>query len=362
MKTIVIGAGASSEYGLPLNLGLLEFLSSPTSYISSYKNIPEHYGGAYGNVPRFFELILDYVCSKSTNLKDYANLETPSFKFQRSTLEQLKEYLKIKAGVKTVDEVYRELVEDNQEEMANLLHFMTMTAITLYQLVHEIYPPKEGGWIEKLLGRYSPKELKNGFNKLTFIVFNYDFLIEEKVISFLNNEKVNYEAMLRFTHDTNHLLDERMLNILRPMGTINKEILNYKDEFHKIIQNIEGISNEKKEKFFRLLITQIKQTQFYISPVKSPTIYNDREEAKKVLFNSQEIYFLGYGFGEATNNILFGERERDFYKKFKGTFYFDNNETQSKARFDKMLKGGSGLINEKASNYIKDGHLDNIFR
>ena len=144
------------------------------------------------------------------------------------------------------------------------------------------------------------------------------------------------------------------------MGWIDPQIYNHKAHAHEIIQKIQT-NNGADPKLFYQTLMEIQETFMFWSdriPTDGiPVSLNERKRAREAIMNAEEIVFLGYGFNEQTNKILFSETDlNSLAKKMSGTSYYLP---------EKKIKGycdfGASFENKNVFKYVKHGGLKPLF-
>src|SRR5690606_37086280 len=158
---VVIGAGASSNYRMPTNKQLKDFLIKPSLYLHTphVRDMPHgHFGAPF-----------EALDNLSTKL--FAKILN-SFKNDSIDNELINILIK-SSSEDSIDQIWYRLNMANKHEHAKLLKVKAISSITLFMLARKTY--HNHSWLKELSNKIGLVAIL----KMKWIIFNYDLFFEE---------------------------------------------------------------------------------------------------------------------------------------------------------------------------------------
>jgi len=259
--TLILGAGASSPYGLPLGRELFDKIIES---LDSKSNVYEH-------------------LSKS----DYSPLQIDSFK----------DALKF-SGTSTIDQFL-----EYRKEFRDIGKAAICLSLIPYENEEKLFNNDSKNWYKILLDNMNAEEHLFEYNKINIITFNYDRSLEHFLYKSLQNK---YGIDI---YKAGEIL--RKINIVHVHGMLGKlpyldnEIIKYfwVRRYDNLVDNHKyGVTDENKQ-YFREYKSTISYSVVRECVKNINTIFdlNDTSVFNNIydlLEDSKNIFFLGFGFNE----------------------------------------------------------------
>lgn len=339
---VVIGAGASADFGIPINSELKELLIDAQRFLGS-KRIREMKNPHFGKPYESIDILLNKL---TTELQK---------NFGDSSLDiKLKQLLSDPANFhKTIDKIWEELHASGEKQLARFLKIKACSSLMLFMLSRRVYSDKS--WIFDLSKKIGIKNVL----QMKWIIFNYDLFFEEDLVDlYLESNYSIYsnkeQAIRGLTRITNSLALEiesakPITKTIRPMGWVDPSVYNFEKNFHNIIYNVNNNQEHELNKFVDSILENENFFVFINEPlnVSSLPAFRDRLEMENLVESCEKIIFLGYGFNESNNKMLSNNFEKVVLKKSFGTAY-------RMGRMQELNNMGAKLLNKNIKAYISN--------
>jgi hypothetical protein len=352
----ILGAGASWHYGYPTGEDLVKLVIAKAGKIIEYLSYREEGAMIDGYFPTFIERLcpnnegkirisLEFFGGKCTELKNRLQIVNPpvidSFLRDNEPLRDIGKFF-IALVIKECEIKYKKQgnlnrkPDERQNAKDDWIRF----------IIHQLLSPRKDGTSNLLE------------NKVSFITFNYDTSLEDKIREAL------LETHVAKGNCNNFCSGNRFIHIY---GKINSETERRDFSAYNPNTNI-WVDMDKKvmsQEFVRKL-TANKELLDYCWELATTTEPNkgiktiggvDKHEnqeainaAKEKIQNAKDVYILGYGFDEANNALIGLEslgKVRDSSNPVRVMFtnFNDSNRINKKA--------GKLFLNDESAFYLK---------
>jgi len=397
-KTVIIlGAGASKDYGFPVGGEIVDKLieenrndSKGQVFFIGPEYGPEYEGRSYKSIFKF---------ENTEKLKQYFREKFNLDLFNKQKCFKEDQYYHGWWSLKIFD-FYRDFITNLELYRHSQIDYFLRTRKSYanfgkFMIAHEILNQeheakikiennsfdndnKKHNWIGEFFAKIiqnaqQPEDLDKIAESLTIVTFNYDLLFEYYLDRFCQGDNEWGEALERF---------KKKLKIIHIYGKLGRfgwedpELLNeiYGEEIPKnfVIRNFEqqnqfGFTNNKYcyEKVFELS----KGIQV-IGGEKHQAILPHIKKAQEAIYdkNCQQIFFFGFGFDE--NNLigplgceLINKQDKFFGKNIYFTIHDEHEEEKILLKVRDFIRGNH-TRDEPQFKYVRkiSSLLDNVFR
>ena len=250
--TLILGAGASKPYGLPLGFELRDIILR-TPYLTSSNIWP-----------------------KNKKTPDYT-----TFCKELST-----------SGYGSVDAFL-----ENREEWSNTGKFGIACNLLAVENTKKLFPPYQptDHWLETLWSKIAEPDWESfKRNKLSIVTFNYDRLVEHYLTSVVHNHYNKSHSELCEVIEFIHIHGD-----LGPYeGVLGFDQSNIDTDFSTGIEKCREIRENDKINRIKGAVKNIKIVH------ENNHRYKQVRRANKVIEDSERIYFIGFGYNKANMNKL----------------------------------------------------------